>query len=740
MAAQTVFTASNAPGDTDFADGTVWFSMKLKGCSISAATSGVDSNSYFYASSSSTPSEDGSLWCIVGDATNGYKFYNKSGGVTKVFAINNTSGDNGGKVHAKLVDASTAHSTEDGADNWATTFDISEVSAGSKTYYVTAHGTTNKTLNQRSIDDVNYVSTWTTGKDAGSYVTFYNPIYSFFDNTTDKPFGVSSTSEGAVALWNAAGTPTTEEFFSGTCAAITTYQTYMSENFITPSTDKLYYIRNAYNNKYISPSYYPGDILSVDASASKKSVWKVEANEDGTFKLKNVLSDYYAAGTSSYSLAETGSDYSFALAGTYNATCVIGQGTDYNSNNFFHANQTSYVISYLAYAGASRWYFDEVSEDDYKALSPTTADGVRDLLSICFPSVVSESDINSFIASPTSENFQKIKAASESQDGMYVRLTSAKSGNKVLALNSDYTTVYANDNSTLKTDVATIWQLERAKGNGSGYYLKNMNSGTYIGTLFNADGTSTSSPMVPKSGLDGKTPIKVTLTKKSGSNYNVIDGNGNKMNDDGRVNYWTNDGNPGWAIFQATDIEVALHTLGDASYATVYLPVSISSVSDATPYVAKNAPSNGTLSVTSSDEGFAANAGVVLVSDTKAETATLTIGESTVTSELGGTTTPLTISDASSYLVFGPKTGDTSTVGFYQPGSSVTTIPANRAFYQNASGAVSLNFGGSVTAIDQLDINAQGAAAPIYDLTGRKVSNMAKGGLYIKAGKKFIVK
>ncbi len=738
--AQTAIVTSDEPSSSGFADGTVWFTMKLYGNSISAASSGLDTSSYFYANSTTIPSDDASLWCIVGNATDGYKFYNKSEGVSKVFAINNTTGDNGGNIRAQLVDATTTHSTEDGEDNWATTFDITPVSTGSTNYYVSAHGASSKCLNKRG----NYVSTWTTGKDAGSYVTFNNPVYTLVQayggNNIGKTFRLPSSDETTSTietLQSSASSLTVAEIISGSSEAITTFKQKVDENYVKPSADKLYIIRCAYNNRYLSPDYYVGSSLSLPTSSSKKSVWQLEENSDGTFKLKNVLSGYYVAGSSSFALSETGTDYTINNNGIVDLAGIIGVGTNYNAHQFIHGNSSTSAIAWAANAGASRWYFDEVSEDDFKALYPATADNMRDMLSICVPSVISasESDVNSFVTTPTSDTFRKILAASESQDGMYVRLTSGKSGNKVLALSSDYTTVYANANSTMKTDVATIWQLVKTSATASSYNLKNMNSGTYIGSLINASGSTTSSSMVEAQ----SDAIKVTFTKKNSNTFNVIDGSGNKMNDDGRVNYWTDNGNPGWMVFDATDIEVALHELGDASYATIYLPVSVSSVANATAYVAKSAPANNQLTVTST-EGFAANAGVVLVSDSKASTATLTLGEATETSLLSGTNTPLSISDASSYLVFGPKVSDSSVVGFYQPASSITSIPANRAFYQNTSSAISLNFNGSVTGIEQFINGAQADNAPVFDLTGRKVAKAAKGGIYIQNGKKFIVK
>ena len=57
-----------------------------------------------------------------------------------------------------------------------------------------------------------------------------------------------------------------------------------------------------------------------------------------------------------------------------------------------------------------------------------------------------------------------------------------------------------------------------------------------------------------------------------------------------------------------------------------------------------------------------------------------------------------------------------------------------------ATGAVRFNFGGETTAIESVLNNGVDANAPIYDLSGRRVVNAVKGGIYIQNGKKFIVK
>lgn len=79
---------------------------------------------------------------------------------------------------------------------------------------------------------------------------------------------------------------------------------------------------------------------------------------------------------------------------------------------------------------------------------------------------------------------------------------------------------------------------------------------------------------------------------------------------------------------------------------------------------------------------------------------------------------------------------------FYK-GKEGTTLKANKAYLTlNEAGApeaISMNFGGNVTGINQI-VNAEQNNAPVYDLIGRRVVRTVKGGLYIKGGNKFIAR
>ena len=76
---------------------------------------------------------------------------------------------------------------------------------------------------------------------------------------------------------------------------------------------------------------------------------------------------------------------------------------------------------------------------------------------------------------------------------------------------------------------------------------------------------------------------------------------------------------------------------------------------------------------------------------------------------------------------------------------AANVLPMNRAYLHLAEnpfslGTLHMNFGGNTTTAIQGVQNGQQPQAPIYDLSGRRVQQLQKGGIYIQGGKKFIVK
>ena len=194
-----------------------------------------------------------------------------------------------------------------------------------------------------------------------------------------------------------------------------------------------------------------------------------------------------------------------------------------------------------------------------------------------------------------------------------------------------------------------------------------------------------------------------------------------------------------WFVIPATDVEIDMTAQGDNTYASAYLPFAVSNVAGATAYTGALNTEKNAIDMTATTS-VPANIGFVLVGTE--DKATLTIGKADAIegNALTGTNTGIAFAEATpkaNYLVFGVNNG---TVGFYTPGN-VPAIPANKA-YINASavsnGAISLNFGNTVTGINAATINNGENNAPIYDLSGRRVWAPVKGGLYIQNGKKLV--
>lgn len=282
-------------------------------------------------------------------------------------------------------------------------------------------------------------------------------------------------------------------------------------------------------------------------------------------------------------------------------------------------------------------------------------------------------------------------------------------------------TVKMNDDD--KAAVDQLWQFVESNGK---FKLLNVNAGTYLANVAGGKGNTTS---LNAGGAD------YTVSVSDAPAFEILDG-GKPVQEESNqnLNWWyDNDGNAKWYLIEATDIEVALHAAGDASYATTYLPFSVSAAKGAELYTGEL---NGKdMNLTKSHTGVAAKQGIVLVGESSATKAVLTIGEGDATSNgLEGTLTPKTV-EASSVLTLG-KSG--SEVGFFA--FTGTQIGANKAYITKPAGAsaVMINFG-EVTGIENA-VAPEAANAPLYDLSGRRVVKAVKGGLYIQNGKKFIAR
>lgn len=155
---------------------------------------------------------------------------------------------------------------------------------------------------------------------------------------------------------------------------------------------------------------------------------------------------------------------------------------------------------------------------------------------------------------------------------------------------------------------------------------------------------------------------------------------------------------------------------------------------------------------TNGQQVLPANTGVILTStDADATLSGLTPATTETANELTGATNQL-LNTAAGPHTFGGNEGfilakGTYGVGLYKAKAN-STLARNKAYLpysnpsQSSSTAVRMVIGGQTPTdithlMPQDDVDEQ---APIYDLSGRRVQHTVKGGLYIRNGRKFIVR
>lgn len=331
----------------------------------------------------------------------------------------------------------------------------------------------------------------------------------------------------------------------------------------------------------------------------------------------------------------------------------------------------------------------------------------------------------------------------------YYRLVcvSPKTGNSG---NTSYNTLTYNGASNLVTapksnsNVNQIFKFEDA-GDGK-YYLLNLNANKYLnkiaaGTYRSSVVEKTDACIIEILALNADAQWKFHNSESTNDKHCLFAENHPGEEVPYACAGWENGANSAsaWYILPVSELEVALTPIDGASYATGYYPFPVSVSGNTTLNVGTLNADKSKLSLTTA-EGIPSNTGIVMVNSAAETTATLTIGGefSVDNNALSGTCTAIALdgTNNSNYLVFGRSAG---VLGFYRPSTNVEAIAANKAFLAtNELSAVKLNIGNDVTAIK--DVKLGNGDAPIFDLSGRRVLAPIKGGIYIRDGKKYIVK
>lgn len=518
---------------------------------------------------------------------------------------------------------------------------------------------------------------------------------------------------------------------------------------------------------YISDTDIRTDIATLPTNDN--GLWCIVGNESSGYKIYNKAEGTskvlgFSAASSYARMYETSaegvtSDFDLASS-TYATTpwagCVKKHGTNAWLNN---ANKNSKrelcclgtwenSASTTALSGNAFYFIPVNNVEEASTAVETFMKGQERFMTMnrykVIPGVsdACSSEDAAYTKNPSDETFNSfIDAAKKHLAKTYFTITNCRTNYSLRVLSANTTNATALSVDEKKSNASALWQFVPIE---SGFKLYNANAKAYLGALV---GTSSNTTMNADLEQGGLYSISVN-TSGTVKGFVLRDGNNGRMNleGDGRVDAW--EGVAGyynqvtWAIDPATEIEVALNTLGSKSYATTYLPFGVSAVKDAKAYSAAT-PADGQ-TVMTEVTSFAKENGILLVSDNAAAKAVLTIGDvegAASSSALQGTLLAKDITGAQAkYLVFGKNKANETEVGFFEPSTTVTSIPANRAFFADAEGsAIALNFG-NVTAVNNVVAGNANANAPIFDLSGRRVVKAVKGGLYIQNGKKYIVK
>ena len=289
-------------------------------------------------------------------------------------------------------------------------------------------------------------------------------------------------------------------------------------------------------------------------------------------------------------------------------------------------------------------------------------------------------------------------------------------------------------------DVDNIYYLE---AEGENTYLVSYQNGKYLTNPWNigigadpVNSHATERHKQTKTFVEGNFGYYALkyFSDKGVAYYIHVSGNSTNAGQDKTIN------EAQWTLEEVTSLPV---TISAAKYATFHAPVAVEIADGVTAYTATI---NGNWVTLNEIEGgvIPANTGVVLYADVEeATTYNFDITENVKAIEgnaFRGSVATTYYTAAGTYYALGVVDGVTA---FYKDKLNNNRFQNNShkayLFIPGASGSASLrfNFGGT-TAIEEVETEA--TETVIYDLTGRRVNEITKAGVYIVNGRKVMVK
>ena len=340
-------TYSDAPTNGAFSSNSTWYRMRLSdGLEkyISAQPNYVDAANNLMVTNDTPPNDYAGLWAIVGDAENGYKFYNRAWGPE--YAMK-TEGENG-DARTYMVPVAEA-----------STYDIVQQDRSTKDYnfYVKLHGTNNYLQNFGGYNGTGHLSTWNSEYalgDNGSVMTFETVNEEGFADRTEI------VKNNLIANWNPwVGNPKVSDFVKSISNSFA--QLMLKRNDFSILDGKVF----MFVNKGPVDDGRQGRVLRVDANNNMAGVvsqgdlvddfLQIVDNGDGTFKLLHLATNKYFQKPNVHTITENAADaaaYSYKVYGDeVHALCFI------SGNQMMHLSNWDYTTMHYddINNGASRW-------------------------------------------------------------------------------------------------------------------------------------------------------------------------------------------------------------------------------------------------------------------------------------------------------------------------------------------------------------------------------------------------
>lgn len=301
-----------------------------------------------------------------------------------------------------------------------------------------------------------------------------------------------------------------------------------------------------------------------------------------------------------------------------------------------------------------------------------------------------------------------------------------------------------------------LWQLQ-AVGDGT-YRLYNPNSGFYmtqtddsqeIKTLTTNANEAATFSFGTYEGVPGQSSIMCAERESVENRYLHCSGNLNDgSNTSARIMFYTAGANgpSAWYIRPAETINVELTQVGDEAWASAVLPVDVELTEGVKAYTGELNEADGVLRLTELTGTVPAGKPVVLAGTAGDKALRVSAAQAPVSVDesgaLKGTLRYVGVTDDTRdlYLILGVYN---DAVGFYLPAETVTAIPGNKAYLDNAAGTAVrgyvLSLDGETTGIGGVTAAGAESEAPLYDLSGRRVVKPTHG-VYIRGGKKVYIK